>query len=541
MNSNDLPARGRGTGSHAVGGSTSSDSTPQTSTPLTRRRFLWLAAGAGVAATAGGAAWLTQSVNGADVPVVGSSASVSAVEAKRKRSGQVVTRRIVAAPAVVSLGGRSVATWGYGGQVPGAAIRAGVGDLLRVTLDNKLPEATSLHWHGLELRNDMDGAPPIAGPAVKPGTSFTYEFIVPDAGTYWFHPHAGLQLDRALYAPLIVEDPREKVDYDEEAVLVLDDWNDGMGPSPNETMAALRRAGMAGMGGMSGMDMGGMPGMDMGNGAMTSDPAKPLGSDPGDVKYAAYLINGKLPSTPDVITSRPGRRIRLRFINAGSDTAFRVAVGEHRMTVTHSDGRPVKPVTVDTFLIGMGERYDVVVTAGSGAFPILASAEGKNAQALAVLRTAGGQIPPASVRPAELTRRLLSYADLVPQEADRMATRKPDRTLRLELGADAKKYRWTLNGKTMDQTQPLPVRQGERVRLEMVNRTMMFHPMHVHGHTFAVRAPVSQGARKDTVNVLPMQTVSVDLQADNPGQWAVHCHNTYHLEAGMMTVLSYRT
>jgi FtsP/CotA-like multicopper oxidase with cupredoxin domain len=102
-----------------------------------------------------------------------------------------------------------------------------------------------------------------------------------------------------------------------------------------------------------------------------------------------------------------------------------------------------------------------------------------------------------------------------------------------------RRYRWTINGRTFDQTVPLEVGQGERVRLVFDNRSMMFHPMHLHGHTFQVRDGTRAGPRKDTVLVRPMQPVTVDLDTDNPGQWVVHCHNIYHQEAGMMTTLSY--
>jgi FtsP/CotA-like multicopper oxidase with cupredoxin domain len=128
-------------------------------------------------------------------------------------------------------------------------------------------------------------------------------------------------------------------------------------------------------------------------------------------------------------------------------------------------------------------------------------------------------------------------AALHPAAAVRLPTRAVDRVHRLELGGAMMPYRWTINGATFAESTPLRVRRGERVRLQFINRTMMFHPMHVHGHTVAV---TPTGVRKDTVIVLPHQTLAVDLDATNPGQWATHCHNLYHAESGMMINLGYQ-
>ncbi len=477
-----------------------------------------------------------------------SSQQVTDVERARPVSGRTVTREITARQATVDIGGRSVNTWTLDGVLPGRELRVGVGDRLRVTLHNRLPAETSLHWHGLELRNDMDGAPGAGGPpAVAPGGTFTYDFVVPShPGTYFVHSHVGTQLDRGLYAPLIVEDPAVRGDDDADEVLMLDDWTDGLGRSPDQVLADLRARGMAGMSD-KGSASTGMPGMDHGSmaGTGSGDPHTggmgPGEADSGDVQYPAYLINGRRPEVPYTLAVRPGQRVRLRLVNAGSDTVFRFAVGGHQLTVTDADGRPVQPVTVDTLLIGMGERYDVVITAGTGTFPIFAAPEGKDGMAMAVLRTAAGSMPDPAVRPAELNGRLLSYRDLTPVPNDVLPARPPDRVLNVDLGADAVGYRWTINGRTFENRSALQVRQGERLRLVFRNTTMMNHPMHVHGHTFALQPPTSYGARKDVVIVPPMQTVTVDLQADNPGQWMVHCHNSYHQAAGMMTVLSYVT
>ena len=118
--------------------------------------------------------------------------------------------------------------------------------------------------------------------------------------------------------------------------------------------------------------------------------------------------------------------------------------------------------------------------------------------------------------------------------------RNPDVTHDLVLGGDMMSYRWTINGHAYPDAQPLPVQQGQRVRPPYVNNTMMYHPMHLHGHTFVLRPSAgANGPRKDTVIVLLGQTVVTDLVADNPGQCAQHCHDIYHAESGMMTVLSY--
>lgn len=508
---------------------------------LSRRRFMALAGGAGVVAVAAACSPSPSTSTSATVGP-GASAVSAAEQARRTAAGRTVPVALRARPDRIDLGGVVVDTWAYDGRVPGPEIRVRRGDVLSVDLANELPEESTVHWHGIALRNDMDGVPGLTQPAVRAGDTFRYEFTVPDAGTHWFHPHVGMQFDRGLYAPLIVEDPDDGRDYDLEAVLVLDDWLDGVAGTPDQQLETLRRDGMPGMGmgmGMGGMDHGPMGGTGMGGMGMPTDPAEPLGPDTGDVTYPHYLINGRTALDPVTVAGRPGQRIRLRIVNAAADTAFRVAVGGHGMTVTHGDGYPVEPIEARSVLVGMGERFDVTVALGDGVFPVVASAEGKEGQALALLRTGGGMAPGPDVRPAELEGAPVTGAQLRAPADVRLATRKPDRSHDLVLGMEMSGYTWTINGETYADHTPLEISEGERVRLRFVNRTMMFHPMHVHGHTYQVVDGSGAGARKDTSLVLPGQTVEVDLDANNPGQWMVHCHNLYHGEAGMMTVLSY--
>ena len=431
--------------------------------------------------------------------------------------------RLTARRTQVDLGGRVVDTWAYGDQVPGTMLHATAGDRVRVAFTNELPVETSVHWHGLAIRNDMDGVPHLTSQPVAASGRFDFDFVVPDPGTYWFHPHSGLQLDRGLYAPFVIDDPREPGGYDAEWVVVLDDWTDGVGPSPDQILAGLKRGG------------GSMGGMNMGGGSMG------MGGDGGDVAYPMYLVNGRAPNDPDVLTAKAGQRVRIRFINAGADTIFDVALGGHRLRVTHTDGYPVEPAESSSLRIGMGERYDVVVTLGAGVFPLVAQPLGKNGQARALVRTSSGAVPPTGYRPIELDGPPLTVVNLSAAPGSALPRRAPDSRQDVALSGSMNGYMWTINGRTYDKTRPLTVRQGQTARLRISNHSMMSHPLHVHGHTFQLGPAGGDGPRKDTVLVPPMAGFEVDLSADNPGRWMVHCHNAYHAEAGMMTRLEYMT
>jgi FtsP/CotA-like multicopper oxidase with cupredoxin domain len=421
-----------------------------------------------------------------------------------------------ARPATVSLGGRKVATWTYGGTVPGPIIRATAGGMVRARLVNDLPAETTVHWHGIRIDPRMDGAPGYTQAPTKPGRTFDYVFRVPDPGTYFYHSHVGMQNDRGLYGPLVVADPREPLGYDEEFVVLLDDWLDGIDGTPDD---ALRRLNAS----------------TEHDDTLRSDL---LGGVTGEVRHPYHLVNGRMAEAPEVFASRPGRTVRFRVINAAADTAYRVALGGHRMTITHTDGFPCAPATVDTFLIGMGERYDFVTRLGAGAFPLVALAEGKQARAFAIVRTTpGARRPPRDVKVPELERRLLAYADLRPRRAD--ALPRPGRTVTVTLGMRPSGNEWTLNDRLAADPLRVRVEKGETIRIVMDNQSPMWHPMHLHGHTFQLRVGERRGVRKDTVNIKPRERLSVDVECDNPGEWMFHCHNLYHQEQGMMGVLGY--
>lgn len=454
---------------------------------------------------------------------------VAATERARHRTGRVDNVTLIAAPTKLRLADRTVTTWAFNGKVPGPVIRVRAGDVLRARVVNRLSASLTIHWHGLAIRNDMDGVPGVTQKAIKPGGRLTYQFTVPDTpGTFFYHSHVGTQLDRGLYGPLIV-DPTSGRSHQREITLTLDDWLDGTGTTPDQVLARLEHGVRGGGSAMGGSSMG----MNMPSGK------SPLGSDTGDVNYPYYLINGRVASDPETFIVKPGERVRVRLINAGADTPFRVAFGGGRLTVIATDGYPVKPVTVDTLLMGMGERYDVLVTVPkSGVFPFVALAEGKNGEALAVLRSGPGPNPMPDAKPKALTGKLLTYRELHATAVDALPPGRPDVTYTIRLTGDMQTYRWGITAPKRDGI-TLPVRLGQRVRLVIDNETMMWHPIHLHGHTFQLDTGSQPGPRKDTVNVLPMSRVTIDFIANNPGQWLLHCHNVYHEQAGMRTILSY--
>lgn len=487
---------------------------------IDRRKFLGLA-GAGLGGLALGGCGVLSTDGRQRLPS----------PARASGTGRVREYALEAAPAGFEIAGREFSTWGYDGGVPGPELRLTEGDTLRVRLKNALPAGTTIHWHGLPVENPMDGVPDVTQPPVRSGEEFVYEFVVPTAGTYMYHSHVGLQLDRGLYGPLIVEPKREELSYDREYTLLLDDWLDGVFGTPEDALAELRGAGgmMGGMGGMMG-GPGGGPAMS------------------GAVDYPYYLVNGRAAEDPASLAVRRCDRVRLRLMNPSSDTVFRFAAAGHRLTVTHADGLPVRPVTVDAVRIGMGERYDAILEANNpGVWQLAAVPEGKDGLARALLRyeeSRGESPPPANARPPELGGRLLSYADL--RDAGERSFPEdglfsgPDRTHELTLSGDMGSYAWHIDGQRYPDADPLEVREGEWVRFNLQNHSMMWHPMHLHGHFFQVRNGTGRGPFKDTALVEPhMGELSFDLVANNPGEWFFHCHNAYHMETGMARLVSY--
>lgn len=429
-------------------------------------------------------------------------------------------------PAQVWLGRQRASTIAYNGTIPGPEIRLKKGERMRALVTNHLSSSTSVHWHGMPIPNGMDGVPGLTQSPINPGQTFLYDWKAPVSGTYWYHSHSGIQNDRGLYGPLIIEPKRETLSYDREYTLMMDDWIDGIQRWSGHTSDYVYACHLV---------------------PQSADGADPklVGPTPPaqPTYYPLFLINGKPGTDPMTFYVKKGDVVRLRLINASAATTVRVAIAGHRMRVVASDGQPVEPVDVDVLEIGMAERYDVLVYATNpGIWQIGVTVNGEGMRTRAILQYQGvhGKAPPANLKPKTFGGRLLDYGMLkasahvdyqVPHD-------KPDLVIPIGLNARYGSFWMTFNGQVLSSDQPLHIPRDKHIRFVISNSgSTEVHPIHLHGQAFQVMNGTGRGPMKDTIKVYPFQTVTLDWISSNPGKWMLHCHNLYHMLGGMMQIL----
>jgi FtsP/CotA-like multicopper oxidase with cupredoxin domain len=478
------------------------------------------------------------------------------------------------------------------GQLPAPLLRMRQGDEVTIRVTNRLRETTSIHWHGFILPADMDGVPGLSFHGIPPGSTFTYRFKVNQAGTYWYHSHSRFQEQVGLYGPIVVERRGgERHAADREHVLLLSDWTDH---DPEHIYATLKR--QSDYFNFNKRTVGDFfadvraRGWDAASAerrmwnSMRMNPSDL--ADVGGYAYT-YLCNGTTPAGNWTATFRPGERVRLRIINGSSMSFFDVRIPGLQLTVVAADGQDVEPVSVDELRIGTAEVYDVIVSPGDAAYTIFAQSMDRSGYARATLAPRAGmaaavpaleppvllsmddmgmhhegmdhsQASPLHHAPAESGpivdmqasmamprlddpgvglrgngRRVLAYADLATLGGP-IDARDPGREIELHLTGHMERYIWSFDGQKFSDAAPLQFRHGERLRVTLVNDTMMTHPIHLHGMWSEL---VDHGGRflvrKHTVSVQPAQRLSYLVTADALGRWAYHCHLLYHMEAGM--------
>ncbi|MEZ5980300.1 MAG: multicopper oxidase domain-containing protein [Planctomycetota bacterium] len=478
----------------------------------------------------------------------------------------VVEYELVISEQEVAPAGTRVRGLVVNGSSPGPVLRFHEGDTARIRVTNALEhEETSIHWHGLLVPNEMDGVPRLTTPPIGPGESHDFEFTLRQAGTYWYHSHTALQEQRGVLGAIVIE-PAEPdgIEADRDHVLVLSDWTN---ESTTEVMRTLMRGSEAysrRKGTMQSIVGASEAGALDAYFARERDRMPAM--DVSDVAYDAFLANGERTA---LFEADPGERVRLRIVNAGASTYFYVSAGEGGLTIVAADGQLVEPLRVDRLLIGMAETYDVLVTVPpSGGLEVRATSQDGSGHATA--RLGDGPAVPATDPPrpdlydlratmtgaldatrpstaprADTPRPPAPYRELRARASTAFDPALPRRDIEMRLTGDMTTYRWGFDGKAFYEEPLVPVREGEVVRITLVNDTMMHHPIHLHGHFFRVvhqgdeeedpRAPL-----KHTVDVPPMGTRVIEFLCDEPGDWLFHCHLLYHMDAGMTRVVSYR-
>jgi FtsP/CotA-like multicopper oxidase with cupredoxin domain len=393
------------------------------------------------------------------------------------------------------------------------------GDAFDVRLENRLPVTAGLHWHGMTEPWRQDGVPYLSGPPLAPGAARDYQFPAIPPGTRWMHSHFGLEEQNLLAAPLIIRETSAIRQNLQEIIVFLEDfaWT-----SPNEIFERLRNR----------------PAMSMVERPATAAP------DLNDVDYDAYLANDRTLDDPDVIQVERDAEVRLRIINASASSNFTVDLGNLQGTLVTVDGNPIVPFIARRFPIAIAQRADVIlrVPADGTAVPILAMGEGRRLRTGIVLQPRGATIAKISANAEQPGPQVALEQELLIKASAPLPAKAPDRSIPVDLTGNMMAYYWEM---PIHGAPGLPATadRGERVELVFSNKTMMSHPMHLHGHVFQVTQINERridGAIRDTILVPPKTTVKVVFDADNPGLWAFHCHNLYHMAAGMFSTLVYR-
>ena len=454
------------------------------------------------------------------------------------RASATAEQRIVAAPARASLLGKGLPetnVWAYEGEIPGPTLRFRQGEPVRILVENRLEEGTTVHWHGIRLPIAMDGVPGISQPPIKPGETFVYEFTPPDAGTFWYHSHVdGLQqLGRGLSGALIVEEQTPPA-VDRDLLWMLTDWRLDEDGQISAGFDNLMEASMAGR---------------IGN---------------------AVTLNGRISEGEPV---RAGERLRLRLVNGSLARIMALRLEGHRPLVVALDGQPCEPHEPEAarLLLGPAMRMDVMLDMeGEPGQRYRVVDDFYDGLAYTLTELAYDPAPPLRTHRLEAPQALppnpLPHPDLAKAERRELVIQGGmmgggamaglggmmgggmSGMMGSGMGmAGSGSATWAINGSSMTgDGQPgmpplLTLKLGRSYILTLRNQTAWWHPMHLHGHSFRVLSRNGAAAPHrewgDTVLVSPREAVEVAFVADNPGDWMLHCHVMNHQVSGLMTIL----
>ena len=491
---------------------------------------------------------------------------------------------------MITVNGKSSMATLINDSLPAPTLKMQEGDTVTIRVHNQLNESTSIHWHGLLVPFEMDGVPGISFDGIPANSTFTYKFKLKQSGTYWYHSHSGFQEQTGMRGAIVIEPKgRERHPVAEDHVILLSDWTHR---DPHNLLKLLKqRADFDNyhlpdfkklLSDIAATDLEAAYDKRKMWNQMRMMPTD--FTDLSGEKTFTYLMNGKTTAANWTQLVKAGQPVKLRFINASAQTIFDVRIPGLKMTVVATDGIDVAPVAIDDFRIGVAETYDVIVTPTQDAHTIFAQNIDRSGYVATTLATKKGARPaiPAMDKVEWLTmadmmgamgdkgykakhakteydfksdmrvdsprmnlddpginlrnidREVLNYSQLRSvDEAIFAEQRKPTREIELHLTGNMERYIWALDGVMFKDATPVNIKPNERVRITLVNDTMMNHPMHLHGMWSDLRTPSGDfQVRKHTIVVQPAQKISFDVTGE-VGRWAWHCHLLYHMEAGM--------
>lgn len=432
----------------------------------------------------------------------------------------------------------TVDAWTFNGSVPGSQIRVKEGEKVKIHLRNKLPDPVTIHWHGIPVPNEMDGIPGVTQNAVQPSETFTYEFTATKPGTYMYHTHqdAVNQIDKGLYGSFVVE-PNEKT-YDRDYTLMLDEWIS----SPEDSKPMSKS--------IDGLDHSSMGEMDHGarpNNQETND-SNNMGHDMSI--YDIFTMNGKSGDSIEPLKVKEGETIRIRLANVGY-MSHSIHLHGHKFKVVAIDGQELnepKEIEDELVTVAPGERYDIEFTAdnpGEWYLECHGDMEGTNGMKAMIQYEGNSDFKDQSNQSEKLP--LFSFTNYGTTENGRFTLEQEyDIKYTMNLNGNDIDNLWTINGKTFPNTEGLNVKEGDLIKVTLINNspTGVDHPMHLHGHFFQVLSkngkPITGSPIvKDTINLNPGDEYVVAFRADNPGNWLFHCHDLHHATAGMVDLIKY--
>ena len=497
------------------------------------------------------------------------------------KPGKTVRYDLYVKDTMVNYTGKLKRAIAINGSIPAPELIFTEGDTAEIYLHNQLNEETSLHWHGVILPNQADGVPYLTTKRIGPGEVHLYKFKVVQNGTYWYHSHSALQEQSGMYGALIFNpaiEPEEKP-FDKEYTLVLSEWTDD---NPMQVQRRLRTAND-----WFAIEKGSVQSYAEAikeghfKTKLVNEWKRMKAMDVSDVYYPRFLTNG---ATIDAVPQiEAGEKVKLKIVNAGASSYFWLGYPV-KMTIVGNDGNDMDPVEVDRLIIAPAETYDVIVEVPSAhSYEFRATPEDRTG-ATSLWLGSGLKIP-APVLPRlkyfegmkmmndmmrtdgtmkdmdmKMSNQVMDmntvmYPEIMDVDSADIVTlnygmlRSPVitklpveklKTLHFTLTGNMNRYVWTLDNKTVKEADRILVEKGEVLKLIVTNNSMMRHPMHLHGHDFRVVNTQGDFAPlKNVIDIMPMETDTIEFAANQNGNWFFHCHILFHMMAGMGRVFTY--